>query len=108
MWSNLAFTRLFIDAARQEYNKDNMSRHKRCLAWITKMLYDFSKTGKINHELTIDSMSLNTKNDKAFALSGIKTHKYMQSSELTMPRIKKDEIRNIILGGGEKFLSPES
>ena len=31
----------------------------------------------------------------------------MTSDELTTPRIKKDEIKNIILGGGEQFLSPE-
>ncbi len=50
---------------------------------------------------------MNTKNDKAFALSGSRTHQYMKSPELTNPRIKREEINNIILGGGEKLLSPE-
>jgi hypothetical protein len=31
----------------------------------------------------------------------------MQSSELTKPRIKNNEIKNIILGGGQNLLSPE-
>ena len=31
----------------------------------------------------------------------------MKSPELTKPRIKQEEINNIILGGGEKLLSPE-
>jgi hypothetical protein len=31
----------------------------------------------------------------------------MQSPELTTPRIKSDEIKNIILGGGQNLLSPE-
>lgn len=39
--------------------------------------------------------------------SGSKTNYYMNSSELTKPRISKNEIKNIILGGGEKLLSPE-
>ena len=30
MWSNLAFTRLFIDAAKSEFNSDKITRHKHC------------------------------------------------------------------------------
>ena len=107
MWSNLAFTRLFIDAAKSELNSDKITRHKRCVVWLAKMLYDFANTSKINHTATIDEISLNTKNDKAFALSGSKTHQYMKSPELTKPRIKQEEINNIILGVGEKLLSPD-
>ena len=107
IWSNLAFIKLFMDTARRETNIDKMSRHKRCVAWLTKMLYDFAQKGKIDPETTMDEMSFNTKNDKAFALSGTKTHQYMKSPELTKPRIHKNEIKNIILGGGKNFLSPE-
>ncbi|MBR8828463.1 MAG: HindVP family restriction endonuclease [Gomphosphaeria aponina SAG 52.96 = DSM 107014] len=71
------------------------------------MLYDFAITGKIDYTNVINKISFNKKNDKAFALSGTKTYPYMKSEQLTHPRIKKDEIKNIILGGGEKFLSPE-
>ncbi len=31
----------------------------------------------------------------------------MKSPELTKPRIKREEINNIILGGGENLLIPE-
>lgn len=31
----------------------------------------------------------------------------MKSDELLKPRIKKEEIKNIILGGGHLLLSPE-
>lgn len=107
VWSNIAFTQLFLDAATEEINIDKMSRHKRCVVWLVKMLYDFTIQGQINYSEVIDTISFNTKNDKAFALSGIKTHRYMTAPQLTQPRIKKEEIKNIILGGGEKFLSPE-
>ncbi|MEM9538643.1 MAG: HindVP family restriction endonuclease [Cyanobacteria bacterium P01_E01_bin.42] len=107
MWSNFAFTRLFIEAAKSEINHSRISRHKRCVAWFAKMLYDFATGGKINYEETIDEMSFNTKNDKAFALSGMRTYQYMKSPILTNPRIRKNEIKNIILGGGELLLSPE-
>lgn len=31
----------------------------------------------------------------------------MACAELKHPRIKKNEIKNIVLGGGQNFLSPE-
>jgi hypothetical protein len=107
MWSNLAFTQLFMDAAQKDITINKISRHQRCVVWVIKMLYDYAKTGKIDYANILDQISFNTKNDKAFALSGTRTHQYMTSDELTTPRIKKDEIKNIILGGGEKLLSPE-
>lgn len=58
---------------------------------------------KLNHDLTVNHGKI----DVSSALSGSKTHQYMKSPELTKPRIKQEEINNIILGGGEKLLSPE-
>lgn len=109
VWSNMAFTRLFIDATQSEIkgNKTTISRQSRTVIWLFKMLYDFAINGQINHKLVIDSLSYNTKNDKAFALNGKITHQYMKSAELTKPRISKDEIKHIILGGGHNLLSPE-
>ena len=71
------------------------------------MLLDFSKNGKINHAKIIDELSFNTKNDKAFAISGKASQPFMACAELTKPRITKDEIKDIILGGGHLLLSPE-
>ena len=50
---------------------------------------------------------INTKNDKAFSSSGSVTHKYMACKYLITPRIKKSDIKNIILGNGQNLLSPE-
>ena len=58
-------------------------------------------------ESSLILLTYNTKNDKAFSASGRKTQPFMRSPELLKPRIRKDEIRNIILGSGEKLLSPE-
>lgn len=111
VWSNLAFTRLFIDLAKIEINSygriRNISRHTRTIIWLFKMLCDFSINGSFNHVRIIDSLSYNTKNDKAFAISGRVTHAYMKSAALRQPRIKKQEIKNIIIGGGQNLLSPE-
>ena len=108
VWSDLAFTRLFFDVAKRKLkNEESINRYTRTVVWLAKMLYDFGNSGKFNHQLIIDSYTYNTKNDKAFAINGLNTYAYMASSELREPRIKKEEIKNIILGGGQNYLSPE-
>ena len=71
------------------------------------MLYQFATDGKIDHQHINDTYTYGTKNDKAFAIGGMKTREYMLSSQLLNPRITRPEIKDIILGGGEKLLSPE-
>ncbi len=109
VWSNFAFTRLFLDGAHREITKDkkNITRHIRTMIWLFKMLYDFSNNGQFNHGRITDELSYNTKNDKAFAVSGNATRPYMSCRELIKPRVSKDEIKNIIVGGGQNLLSPE-
>lgn len=90
VWSNFAFTQLFVDVARGELSEgaNRITRQVRTIIWLFKMLYDFSKQGQINHHKIIDELSYNTKNDKAFAASGRITHRYMSCAELTKPRIQ--------------------
>lgn len=107
VWSDLAFIRLFAQIAKKEVRENKITRQLRTLIWLFKMLYDFSKDGQINYAEIIDTLSYNTKNDKAFALSGRVTHQFMKGEILQNPRITKDEIKNIILGGGQNLLSPE-
>lgn len=109
IWSNLAFTQLFTDAARDEISAGNkrITRQVRTVIWLFKMLYEFGIKGQINYYKIIDELSYNTKNDKAFSANGRVTHKYMSCEELTNPRIGKREVKNIILGGGQNLLSPE-
>lgn len=109
VWSNFAFTQLFVDVARGELSEGTtrITRQVRTIIWLFKMIFDFSKNGQINHAKIIDELSYNTKNDKAFAVSGRVTHRFMTCEELTKPRIEKTDIAKIILGGGQNLLSPE-
>ena len=108
VWSNLAFAQLFLNVARRELTiQRKISRQVRTVVWLFKMLYDFSLNGQINHGVIIDGLSYDKDNDKAFAVSGRLTHKYMKSEILTRPRITKTQIKEIILGGGQNLLSPE-
>ncbi len=104
VWSTFAFAKLLLDAVEQGRSK-GFSRAKRAVLWIVKMLSDFAVNGKVDPQTV--SVGFTRQTDKAFALSGRKTHPYMFCPELVNPRIKKTEIKNIILGQGEKLLSPE-
>ena len=71
------------------------------------MLLDYVTYNKFDYKRIVGLQSYNIKNDKAFALGGNKTHRFLESPELMKPRISKYEIKNIILGGGQNLLSPE-
>jgi hypothetical protein len=109
IWSDFAFTRLFFDIAKKELkrNKSRISRQVRSVIWLTKMITDYSQNKVVDHKKIIDELSYNTKNDKAFAVSGRVTHQYLKSKEQRKPRIEKAKIKQIILGGGQSLLSPE-
>jgi hypothetical protein len=108
VWSDFAFTRLFFNAARDALSKkQEIDRYARSVIWLSRMLLDFALEGRIPHADIIKGLAYNAQTDKAFALNGANTNQYMACAELTNPRIKKDEIRNIVLGGGQNFLSPE-
>ena len=106
VWSDFAFTRLFVSGA-QNAGSFRITRFERTLFWLIKMLYDFAQYGKFAPRETIDRLTYDTRNDKAFSVGGRITHQYMKSPELTTPRIGKDAFREIIIGGGHHFLSPE-
>lgn len=107
VWSDYAFTRLFLDNQNSNHTRRSINRFDRSSIWLFKMLYDFSIHGQFDHRATIDNLTYNTRNDKAFAMSGARTHRYLSSPELTSPRVPRSAIRHIILGGGEELLSPE-
>ena len=92
---------------RRKCGENKITRQLRTLIWLFRMLYDFSRDGQVNHARIIDTLSYNTKNDKAFALGGRVTRAFMKGEILSRPRITKDEIKHIILNGGQNLLSPE-
>lgn len=107
VWSNAGFTNFISQIADSNPKATKITRQTRTAIWLFKMLQDIAIKGKFDHELIIDNLSYNTKNDKAFASSGKITNRYMLSPRLEKPIISKTEIKNIILGGGQNMLSPE-
>lgn len=105
VWSDLALIHLFTDFSGS--SPKSIGRTERTLVWLVRMLYEFVQTNQFNAAEIIDKLSFNTKNDKAFSVNGKITHQFLKSRELIKPRVKKDEIKKIILGGGQNLLSPE-
>ncbi len=107
VWSDAGFANFISKISNKDPNANNITRQTRTAIWLYKMLNDFCLNGKFDHEKIIDSLSYNTKNDKAFASVGNVTNSYMSCKRLETPIISKAEIKNIILGGGQNLLSPE-
>ncbi len=104
VWSNLSVIQM---ALRETTSDDDISRNQRTIIWLYKMLWDFTQFGKFNYTDIVNSLSYKYKTDKAFAISGKLTNPFLKCSELENPRISKFEIKNIILGDGQKLLRPE-
>ena len=104
VWSNLSVIQM---ALREDEPDDVISRNQRTIIWIYKMLWDFSLYGRFNYTDIVNSLAYTFKTDKAFAISGKQTNPMMKCPFLENPRISKYEIKNIILGDGQKFLRPE-
>lgn len=106
VWSDFALTRLFMDAAIANNGK-KITRQQRAAFRLARFLYEVSRDGKVFQQSIYDGMTYDTLNDKEFSVSGTFTHKYMQCPRLTKPIITKKEIKKIILGNGQDYLSPE-
>ena len=107
VWSDFALTHLFLDSARNSLGSNAISRQLRAALRLSRFIYESSKSDKVYQAPIYDGMTYDNQNDKEFAISGAKSRTLMSCDRLTKPAISKKEIKNIILGGGQKYLSPE-
>lgn len=105
VWSNLAV--LHMCYANGNFSDSEISRFQRSIIWIYLMLKDYVDYDTFDYIRIVKDHSYGNANDKAFAVPGKSSWKLLSSAELTHPRINKNEIKNIILGGGQNLLSPE-
>ena len=105
VWSDFALSRLFIESAQG--NPSNISRATRSTARLARILYEISTQRKTNIYQIYTEMAFEHQTDKEFAVSGRITRNYMKSSRRLKPIMEKNILSEIILGGGEKLLSPE-
>ena len=108
VWSDFALAQRVLDTVLYEpMDKMTISRPQRAILRAARFLYEFSLSGKVLQDKIFSEMQYSNQTDKEFALPGRVNNKYMRCDRLTKPAITKDEIKNIVLGGGQKWLSPE-
>ena len=107
VWSDFALTHLFLDSARSAIQQQKISRQLRAVLRLSRFLYQSSLSGRVHQAPIYDGMTYDNQNDKEFAISGNKSRALMACDRLVRPIISKHEIKNIVLGGGHKHLSPE-
>lgn len=109
VWSDLAFTRLFMSESAKVPQDSTVpvNRPTRAMIQLFFMLNEFYVRGNFDSKDIFQKLTYTFKNDKAFSIAGRKTNGLMKCDELLKPRITKGEIKNIILGGGQRLLSPE-
>lgn len=108
VWSNASFLYFIASLVNQNEKKTaRIDRPTRTAIWLYRMFLEIEIEGKFNHRKIFKELTYNAQNDKAFAVSGNSTNKYMQCPRLIKPIIAKSEIKKIILGGGQNLLSPE-
>ena len=106
VWSDFAVCKAFINLA-SESKSGKLSRSMRECARMLRCLNELHTKGKVNIQKIYKGMGMGSQTDKALALSGTATHQYMRHERLTKPALTKDVLKDIILNGGERLLSPE-
>lgn len=108
VWSDFALLRLIMDMCKTNRADGNkITRPQRAVLRMARFLYEFSLGGRVYQGKIYDGMTYGTLGDKEFSVPGSRTNKYMKCKRLIKPIVTKNEIKKIVLGGGQKFLSPE-
>lgn len=106
VWTDFSLIRLILDSL-DNYDPKKITRPQRAALRLARFLYEASSGDSVFQKPIYDGMTYDTKNDKEFATSGSKTNQYMTCNRLKSPAISKNEIKKIVLGGGQRYLSPE-
>jgi HindVP restriction endonuclease len=105
VWSDFALARVFINLAKQ--NRGGISRHARSTLRLARFLYEYGRASAANVHTIYAGMTFRHQSDKEFSLNGRITSSYMNHPRLAAPSLTRHVVKDIILDGGEKNLSPE-
>lgn len=104
VWSNLAFSRLFIDTA---LNPNKMSRPMRAIARLARAIWELSKSEKLHVDEIYRQMAFGQQTDKEFSISGDLWRKYITTDRTITPAVSKKALSTIIAPGFIENLKPE-
>lgn len=103
VWSNLAFTRLFLDTAIDK----SMSRPMRATARMARCIWELSKSGKVRVDEIYRKMAYGQQTDKEVSVPGDRWRRFITSERVLRPAVPKSAISEIISPGYIEKLRPE-
>lgn len=103
VWSDLAFSRLFIETP----NDESMSRPMRASARMARALWELGKSGKIRVEEIYRQMAFGQQTDKEISVPGDRWRKYITTGRTVNPAVSKDALLEIIDPEYIEYLHPE-
>ena len=98
------------DTNRHKYavsQEAGTTRIQREIARLVRGLYDIMQTGRYDYDNIYKGMPLDSQTDKAFALNGNQSIRYLRHDRLSRPILPHSVLRDLILNGGEYELKPE-
>ena len=103
VWSNYAFSRLFLETDIE----NSMSRPMSASARLARCLWELSKSGKIRVEEIYRQMAFGQQTDKEVSVPGDRWRKYITTDRTLCPAVPKTAINEIITPGYIEKLRPE-
>ena len=108
VWSDFAFTRLFLSSPLEDINAARpLSRQNRAAARFIRYWYEIARNGRVHTNDIYRQMTFDLQTDKEFAANGSVTNPYMACDRLTNPAVDRAALFDIILDRGEELLMPE-
>ena len=108
VWSDFAFTRLFLSSPLEDINAAKpLSRQNRASARFIRYWYEVARSGRVHTKDIYGQMTFDLQTDKEFAANGSITNPYMACDRLTNPIVDRSALYEIILDRGEDLLRPE-
>ncbi len=106
VWSDYALLRVVLDLV-MKHSKNDITRFARTVLRVTRYLYEYGRAGVAHIDNIFADMTYGHQSDKEFSINGVITQRYMNHPRMVVPILEKEVVRNIILHGGEEYLSPE-
>ena len=107
VWSDFALAHLFLESARHSLTATGISRPLRAALRLSRFLFERASGAKVYQQPIYDGMTFDFQNDKEFAISGMRSRGLMACERLHRLAVSRSSIRDIVLGGGHTYLSPE-
>lgn len=116
-WTDMAFLQLFTDATRgalfesngqlKSKAPDEVSRPSRALIWLVNCLWDYTTQKTLNFGRIHSAITFGSQTDKAASFTGPAPLKHLASEQFFEPRVKRDELENILDPSAFALLLPE-